>query len=102
MAAAEGSCWEERMAWRAAQRRPHERAVQDRSIAVRLAERDALEARHLAPMTLKEATGIGRWESFACACAGSPGCCRYVWAHARAMTRAAHIVVKLIADGLRR
>lgn len=58
--------------------------------------------RMVANETLGEATRSLRWVRengpIACACVGPPYCCRYGWRQSEALHRAAHILVRQLAD----
>lgn len=62
---------------------------------IRRIEREAQAA--YAAMTLGEALALLRTPPWACACSGPP-CCVQWYRQARALKRAAHIAVKLMAD----
>lgn len=94
--------WEQRMADRAAARLAERQDAADadrrRAYARTLRQEDARGRELAASMTLAEATNLLRAPLYACACIGGPLCCRYAWAQARALNRAAHITIKMIAD----
>lgn len=61
-------------------------------------EVDATGRAWRAGMALGEATELLTGEPVICACVGPPHCCRYAWEQARALRRAAHIAVRMMAD----
>jgi hypothetical protein len=52
----------------------------------------------LGAMTLGKALEFLRAEPWGCACVGGPWCCRLRYAQAHALVRAAHVVVKQLAE----
>jgi len=50
------------------------------------------------PTTLGESIKLLRGRSWLCACIGPPACCVDAYVHARVMRRAAHILVKMVAE----
>lgn len=94
--------WAARMADRARERRA-EREAEEKAQLAREWDRtygniEREEWARVAGMTLGEATEQRQGPGWACACRGSPFCCRYSWMQAAALNRAAHIVAKLLAD----
>lgn len=99
--AAVGDCWERRMAERAAARSAAwsgahraDREPDPWSVADRQGRAAA------ADLTLAEAVVLldPTYPRIVCACVGPPWCCRYRFDQARAVRRAAHIAVRMMAD----
>lgn len=88
----------DRAAARLAERQADADADRRRAYARTLRQEDARGRELAASMTLAEAASLMRAPLYACACIGGPLCCRYSWAQARALTTAAHITIKMVAD----
>ena len=94
--------WEQRMSDRAHARRAEQQATDDAEQQRRWdrwLQREDVQGRQLAAsMTLAEAAQLLRAPLYACACIGGALCCRFRFAQALALARAAHITIKMIAD----
>ncbi len=90
--------WEARMAERAKARGADWASVEQAKTDAHWAKLVRQERARQAQMTLGQAATWLHQEPLACACTGFPNCCVYVTQQANRLSRAAHIVAKLLAE----